>query len=284
MFMSAVKNKKGIIRKLLLGSILPVLFLLFWQYQAVRLNNAALVPRVEAVVSILMNPVKDLVGTGSLFWNTIVSLFRVLCGFSFAIIICVPLGLFIGASRVVSDVFEPFIELFRPLCPIAWIPFAMAVFKTTTVPQMFGLRYSNNILDSVQIGMLFIIFYGGLFPVLLNTVHGVKNVRKLWIESAQSLGASQWQVFTKVIIPASLPAIMTGIRVGFGVSWMVIIAAEMLPGSDSGIGYLIIYSYELAEMDILIACMVVIGCVGLIINHGLQIMSHKVSKWAALER
>ncbi|MDP8240160.1 MAG: ABC transporter permease [Candidatus Hatepunaea meridiana] len=264
--------------------ILPILFLVIWEVWAIKLDNPALVPRVEAVFLVLVQPFNELIGTGTLAWNTAVSLFRVMFGFSIAVILCVPLGLWMGTSRLVHRLVNPLVELFRPLCPIAWIPFAMAFFGTTRVPQLFGIRYSDTILDSIQVGMIFIIFWGGLFPILLNTIYGVTGVRSLWIETARILGASKRQIFRKVILPAALPAIMTGLRVGLGISWMVIIAAEMLPGSDSGIGYLIMYSYELAEMQILVASMVVIGLIGLILNRGLEYVSIRVSRWQSLER
>ncbi|MDP8229005.1 MAG: ABC transporter permease [Candidatus Electryoneaceae bacterium] len=248
------------------------------------MNNPALVPRLTAVLAILFHPFTELIGTGSLAWNTVVSLFRVLSGFMVAAVICVPLGLLMGTSKTIHRMVNPLVELFRPLCPIAWIPFAMALFGTTRVPQLFGIRYTDTILDSVQVGMIFIIFWGGLFPILLNTIHGVTGVRRIWLETAQMLGASRTQTFWKVVLPASLPSILTGLRIGLGVSWMVIIAAEMLPGSDSGIGYLIMYSYELAEMQILVASMAVIGLMGLLLNRGLQFLSDRVSGWTALER
>lgn len=264
--------------------ILPALFLIGWELIAVWLDNPALVPRLTAVLGVLLHPFTELVGTGSLAWNTIVSLFRVLIGFAVAVVVCVPLGIFMGTSKLIHRLVNPLVELFRPLCPIAWIPFAMAVFKTATVPQLFGLRYSDTILDSVQVGMVFIIFWGGIFPILLNTIHGVSGVRTLWLETAKVLDASPMQTFWKVMLPAALPAILTGLRIGLGIAWMVIIAAEMLPGSDSGIGYLIMYSYELAEMQILVASMIVIGLMGLILNRGLQLISNRVSRWTALER
>lgn len=264
--------------------LLPVLFILIWELWAIKTNNPALVPRVEAVLYVIIQPFSELIGTGSLAWNTAVSLFRVIIGFSIAVIFCVPLGLWMGTSPTIHRLVNPLVEMFRPLCPIAWIPFAMAFFGTTRLPQLFGIRYTDTILDSVQIGMVFIIFWGGLFPILLNTIYGVNGVRSLWIETAQMLGASKRQIFHKVILPASLPAIVTGLRVGLGISWMVIIAAEMLPGSDSGIGYLIMYSYELAEMQILVACMVMIGLIGLVLNKGLEFISLRVSRWQSLER
>ncbi len=279
-----IERQNGNLRHRLQGLILPVLFLIFWQCIAVWVDNPALIPRLTAVLSVLFSPFTELVGTGSLIWNTAVSLFRVLLGFAVAVVVCVPLGIFMGTSETIHRLVNPLVELFRPLCPIAWIPFAMAVFKTTTVPQLFGIRYTDTILDSVQIGMIFIIFWGGLFPILLNTIHGVAGVRELWIETARVLGAPKSKMFWKVIIPAAMPDIMTGLRIGLGIAWMVIIAAEMLPGSSSGIGYLIMYSYELAEMQILVACMIVIGVMGLGLNRGLQVISDRVSHWKALER
>jgi len=277
-------SKMNRLFRALQGFILPVLFLVVWEVWAVRLDNPALVPRVEAVLGVLFHPFSELIGTGTLAWNTAVSLFRVLFGFTIAVILCVPLGLCMGTSQTVFRLVNPLVELFRPLCPIAWIPFAMAFFGVTRVPQLFGVRYSDTILDSVQVGMVFIIFWGGLFPILLNTIYGVTGVRSLWIETARTLGATRRRIFRNVILPAALPAIMTGLRVGLGISWMVIIAAEMLPGSDSGIGYLIMYSYELAEMQILVASMVVIGLIGLALNRGLELVSLRVSRWQPLER
>ncbi|NQS98896.1 MAG: ABC transporter permease [candidate division Zixibacteria bacterium] len=266
------------------GFILPALFLIFWESIAIALDNPALVPRLTAVLGVIFHPFSELIGTGSLAWNTAVSLFRVVFGFAVAVVICVPLGIAMGASKFIHRLVNPLVELFRPLCPIAWIPFAMAMFKTTRVPQLFGIRYSDTILDSVQVGMIFIIFWGGLFPILLNTIHGVAGVRDIWLETAKMLGASKAKSFRKVVVPAAMPEIMTGLRIGLGISWMVIIAAEMLPGTDSGVGYLIMYSYELAEMQILVASMIMIGVMGLVLNRGLQIISNRVSGWKALER
>lgn len=264
--------------------ILPISFLVLWELIAVWAANPALIPRFTTVLGVLLNPLQELVGTGSLLHNTLVSLFRVVLGFAVSVVVCVPLGIFMGTSKTLHRLVNPLVELFRPLCPIAWIPFAMAVFKTTTVPQLFGVRFTETILDSVQIGMVFIIFWGGLFPILLNTIHGVAGVRGLLLETARVLGADKQKTFWKVVIPAALPDIMTGLRIGLGIAWMVIIAAEMLPGSDSGIGYLIMYAYELAEMQILVAGMIVIGIMGLGLNHGLQLISNRVSNWKALER
>lgn len=160
----------------------------------------------------------------------------------------------------------------------------MAIFKTYTIAEVFGFRYTTTIFGHIQLGMLFVIFYGGFFPIFLNTVHGVKSVKNIFLESALLLGSDQRKLFKKVILPASMPAILTGLRVGLGISWMVIIAAEMLPGSDAGIGYLIMFSYELAEMDILIASMILIGAVGALLSYIVKFISDRTSIWQAKER
>jgi len=241
-------------------------------------------PKVEAVFDRLLHPFSDLLDTGSYVWHIIVSASRVVLGFILAALIGIPLGLLVGRYLLFHKIFSPIIEILRPLCPIAWIPFAMAIFKTYTIAEVFGVRYTTTIFGHIQLGMLFVIFYGGFFPIFLNTVHGVKSVKNIFMESALLLGADQRKLFKKVILPASLPAVLTGLRLGLGISWMVIIAAEMLPGSDAGIGYLIMFSYELAEMDILIASMILIGAVGALLSYVVKLASDRTSVWQAKER
>ncbi|MBM3314037.1 ABC transporter permease [candidate division WOR-3 bacterium] len=217
-------------------------------------------------------------------YNVAVSGLRVLLGFALAVLVAVPLGLVMGRIGFVRRLVGPFIEMFRPLCPIAWIPFAMAVFKTYSVVNLFGVRYSNTIFDVVQVGMLFILFYGAFFPILLNAVDGVLGVPETYVESAQVLGATRSQVFRKVALPAALPSVFTGLRVGLGTAWMVIVAAEMLPGSSAGIGYLIIYAYQLAEMDVLVTGMILIGAVGALLSWGISATSRPFVGWQAKVR
>lgn len=272
------------ISRVLYAIALPLALVFAWELTALWLKRPFLLPRVEDVLIVLVHPFTDVLGTGSLASNILVSAFRVVLGFFIAVLVGVPLGLIMGVFALPRKVISPLIELLRPLCPIAWIPFAMAVFRTYTVVSIWGIRYSNTILDSVQLGMLFILFWGAFFPILLNTIHGVIGVKSIYIESGLTLGARGKQIFTKVILPAAVPSIMTGLRVGLGISWMVIIAAEMLPGSDSGIGYLIMYAYELAEMDVLIAGMILIGVMGALLSGGVKSAADRLSRWQAKER
>ncbi|MBM3323544.1 ABC transporter permease [candidate division WOR-3 bacterium] len=277
-------GRGGRLGRVALGLVLPLLFLAGWELAAVRLDNPWLLPRVEVVFNRLLHPFADVVETGSLAHNLAVSGLRVLMGFTLAVLVAVPLGLLMGRSPTVRRLVGPLVEMFRPLCPIAWIPFAMAVFKTYTVVNLFGVRYSSTIFDTIQVGMLFILFYGAFFPILLNTIDGVIGVREVYVESAQVLGATRGQLFRKVVLPAAMPEVFTGLRVGLGTAWMVIVAAEMLPGSSSGIGYLIIYAYQLAEMDVLVAGMILIGAVGALLSWGVSLLGRPLVGWQAKAR
>ncbi len=271
-------------KRLLLGLILPAILLVFWELIARSIDNPALVPTVGAVFNRLLHPFADLLSTGHYIHHISASGIRVIMGFIIAVLIGVPLGLLAGRIAILYTIVNPIIEFLRPICPIAWIPFAMVVFKTYTVADMFGAHYTRSIFGDIQIGMLFVIFYGGVFPVFINTVYGVVSAKNIYIESAQLLGCDKKRLFRKVILPSALPSILTGLRIGLGTAWMVIVAAEMLPGSEAGLGYLIIYSYELADMDIMITSIILIGTIGALLSYGVLMVENRIASWQAKER
>ena len=244
--------------------IIPLLGLALWELLALWLNNPVVLPPVEGVIKVLINPQMSILGTGSLLDNTLISIKRVLSGFILAGAVGVPLGILMGYYPVVMDLFDIVIELLRPIPPLAWVPLALA---------WFGIGETS---------MLFIIFIGAFFPILLNTIAGVKGVPKILIETAQTLGAKEKDILLKVVIPASLPTILTGLRIGAGIAWMCVVAAEMLPGSSAGLGYLIMYAYSLSRMDVVIACMIIIGVIGLILDRGLRYIEDRYFKWRYL--
>jgi len=123
--------------------------------------------------------------------------------------------------------------------------------------------------------MIFILGWGGVFPVILETMHGVRGVRKVHIEAARVLGAGRFFTFRHVLLPAALPDVFAGYRMAVGRCWMVIIAAEMLPGTNSGIGYLLRYSYQLSRLDVMIACIFVISVIGLLFSRGFEYAGEK---------
>jgi len=245
--------------------VIPILLVL-WEAGARVLNQPWILPPVSLVAGHLINPCEELYSSGSLASNTLVSFVRVVIGFILAAVVGIPLGLLMGSVRSVRDLLEPLVELLRPLCPIAWIPFALAVFKLQTLPQVFGIRSSGTILDQVQTGMVFVLFFGAFFPIVVNTLDGVAGVRRNYLLLAKTLGADRKQTFLHVYLPAAMPMILTGLRQGIGLCWFVIIAAEMLPGANSGIGYLLMYAADQSGMSVVIASMVIIATIGAALN------------------
>jgi NitT/TauT family transport system permease protein len=263
--------------------IVPVLLFVIWEVSARNINQPWIFPPVTKVVEQLAHPLRDHYASGSLLSNTLVSLLRVLIGFLLAAVAGVMLGIIMGSVRFVRRAVEPMVELLRPLCPIAWLPFAIVVFKLKTLPQLFGAGYSHSILDQVQLGMIFVIFIGGFFPVLTNTLDGVAGVRRNYVLLAQTLGAKRRQVFLHVYLPAAMPMILTGLRQGLGLCWFVIIAAEMMTGSYSGIGYLLIYASDNSAMDIVIAAMLIIGSLGALLCYVMRRVMSSVVRWQGKE-
>lgn len=245
---------------------LPIILIFAWELVAIIVNNEFILPRVESVLMVLLQPFTDLFGSGSLVENAFMSLYRVVTGFLLGACVAIPLGILMGRMGWVNDAADPILQILRPIPPIAWIPLALAWFKIG-----FG-------------SIVFIIFIGAFFPVLLNTIDGVKRVNKTWIETAQIFGATDLQLLAKVIVPASLPTIWTGLRVGFGIAWMSVVAAEMLPGTTSGLGYLILYAYNFGQVQVIIAGMIVIGLIGLCIDYLLRRIEHKKFHWQGMDR
>ncbi len=263
--------------------IMPIVLLGIWQLLAVKLNQPWLIPAPVKIIEQLTHPLRIHFSSGSLFSNTIISLLRVFIGFALAAIIGVSAGLLLGSIRPLRQWFEPTIEIIRPLCPIAWLPFAIAVFKLNTLPNLFGIRFTHTILDQVQLGMIFVIFIGGFFPIFTNTMDGVIGVRKNFVRLAQTLGATRVQVFLQIYLPSAMPQILTGLRQGLGLCWFVIIAAEMMVGSDTGIGYLLMYAADNSAMDIVISCMIIIGVIGAVMSTAMRILIHKKVAWKGKE-
>ncbi|HUK37989.1 MAG TPA: ABC transporter permease [Methanomicrobiales archaeon] len=249
-----------------LGIILPLLILVVWEIAARLIGNQFILPRLETVVPVLLSPTTDILGTGSLLHNAEVSLMRVGAGFLVAIAIAVPLGVGMGWSPRLDAFADTTIQLLRPIPPLAWGPLAIAWFSV-------GMS-----------SMVFIIFLGAFFPILLNTIDGVRGVKKTWVEVARTLGASERQVLGKVVLPGAAPTIWTGLRVGFGIAWMCVIAAEWLPGTTSGLGYLTLYAYNFGQMHFIIAGMITIGIIGIAFDLLFRSVEDRWFAWRGSER
>lgn len=266
--------------------IIPVLFILCWHYIADSVANEVILPQVNVILALLFHPTEELISMGSLVSNVLVSLIRVLTGYGLAVILAIPLGILMGYYANVFKLFNSFLGLFRPIPPLAWVPLVLAWFGVASLATMVGLEKGQIYiyLSNLKLSMIFIIFIGSFFPVLTSSIYGVTTVRKTLIDSAQVLGATRWSIFSKVILPAAAPSIVNGMRIGLGVGWMCLVSAEMLPGSISGIGYLITHAYTLARTDIVIAGMVSIGAVGAALDFIFRNVEEKRFKWQYLSR
>lgn len=210
-----------------------------WALLARLMANPTLLPTPAAVVATLIR----LVSSGALFQHASTSLGRIFLSWTLAATIAIPLGIAMGRSERMDRFVRPFVELFRPISPIAWIPLAVL---------WFGIGLA---------GKVFIIFIGSFFPALLNTIAGVKGVPPILITAARTFGCTPIQLTTRVCVPAALPTIATGLRISFGTAWMTIISAEMV-AAKSGLGFMIIDGMEILRSDIVIVGMAAIGLLG----------------------
>ncbi|MCL2295964.1 MAG: ABC transporter permease subunit, partial [Methanomassiliicoccaceae archaeon] len=161
-------------------------------------------------------------------------------GFLLAFAVAVPVGLVLGYSKILRDFATPIIEVLRPIAPIAWAPIFM-----------LSLGYS--------IGPMLVVFIGIFFPLLTNVIFGVKKIDPSWIDAAKTLGASQFQVFYKVMMPSAIPYVMNGIKVGLGIGWMCIVAAELYASPLGGIGFYLAEQAGIGYWPGAYAALVIIG-------------------------
>lgn len=231
----------------------------FWQFASTTLldaSTATLLPPPSAV----LRGAWELIETGELFKHLRDSLKRELIAFSYALS-AVPIGIMMGHSKLVNEQLDVLVEVLRPIPPLAWIPLSIL---------WFGIGDTQN---------QFIIFLGMFFPILLNTIAGVRNIEPNLIHAAQCLGASEGKILWRVVLRASLPSIVTGIRVGLGVGWMALVAAELV-GANSGLGFLINDARTVLRTDYVIVGMITIGIVGLIIDRGVRSLGRWAMPWS----
>lgn len=175
------------------------------------------------------------------------SIARVLLGYFLAVIVAIPLGFLIGMSPLLSKAFDPFIQVLKPISPLAWMPLAL-----------YTIKDSNT-------SAIFVIFICAIWPMLINTAFGVSSVRKEWINVARTLEVGSIRRAFTVILPAAAPTILTGMRISIGIAWLVIVAAEMLVGG-TGIGYFVWNEWNNLSITNVIIAILVIGLVGMLFD------------------
>src|SRR5689334_12439042 len=190
------------------------------------------------------------------------SLVRVAAGYSVAVIIGVPLGMWLGWSRTAAQIGNPLIQVLRPISPIAWIPVAIVLFGVGNLAPVF------------------LVFLASLFPVALTAQNGVANIPPMYLRAARNFGLSPPAMAWRILLPASLPQILSGLRIALGIAWLVVVAAEMI-AVDSGLGYLIIDARNAGKRyDLVVAGMLLIGVTGLLLDLAMRrVESIRALKW-----
>ena len=204
----------------------------------------------------------ELVEDGTLWEHIGASLFRVGAGFGLALLVAVPLGLWMGWVGLAYRTLNPIFQMLRPISPIAWIPLAIL---------WFGVG---------DLSPIFLIFMASVFPMVVQTTAGVHTIERRYLRAAANFGVSRSVLFRRVVIPAVLPEIIVGMRIGIGVAWLVVVAAEMI-ALRSGLGYLIMDSRNAGNRyDLVIASMVIIGAIGLLLDSSTRLLERlKTVRW-----
>lgn len=201
-----------------------------------------------------------------IFWTHIgVSMRRILFSYSIAVVLGIGMGLIMGRSRIARAFIMPFIEVIRPIPAVAWIPLAILMWPTE------------------ESSIIYITFLGALFPIVLNTLHGVEQTPEVLVRAVQSLGASRLDVFRHVVIPAALPSIAAGLAIGMGVSWFSLLAGEIISG-QYGIGYFTWNAYSLINYQDIVVGMLVIGGLGTASTAAVKCATSPMLKWQKRSR
>jgi len=191
-------------------------------------------------------------------WNVLSSLKRVGIGFGMAAAVGIPLGFIIGRFKFLSDMAAPIIALLKPVSPLAWLPIGLLLFKAANPAAIY------------------VIFVCSLWPMIVNTAVGVRQIPQDYLNVARVLNLSEWKVFTTILFPAVLPYMITGVRLSIGVAWLVIVAAEMLTGGV-GIGFWVWDEWNNLKVEHIIIAIFTIGVVGLLLEQALVLLARRFS-------
>jgi NitT/TauT family transport system permease protein len=232
--------------------------IIIWEIAAFIVNDQLTLPSFFQVVAAFMENWRSI-----LTEDLPISSLHFAIGMAGGLIIALPIGMIMGWFKLVDNILDPIVEILRPIPPLAWIPFAIIWFGITNAAAGF------------------IIFIGAVFPILINTYVGFRSLPKVYVESAKVLGATKdIDLIRYVALPFALPSIAGGIRIAMGIAWMCLVAAEMFGVSKNGLGFKIWDSYGHYRMDEVFMYMIVLGLLGLLIDHTFRyIVEERMLKW-----
>jgi NitT/TauT family transport system permease protein len=243
--------------RLYYSTLIPFVILAAWQgFSQAGIVSPIVLPAPSAIVRAFAVGIQS----GELLTDALASLSRVLAGFGIGALAALPLGLLMGSRPVAFQLFNPLLQVLRPIPPIAYIPMAIVWFGIGNAPAIF------------------LISLGAFFPILISTTTGVQQVDRLYLLAARNLGASQKTMFLRIVLPAASPAILNGMRVGVGTAFIVVIVAEMI-AVQNGLGFRILEAREYMWSDKILAGMLAIGLLGLGIDTVLSQLSKRLLRW-----
>jgi NitT/TauT family transport system permease protein len=245
------------IRRSLPSLIVLLVLVAVWWIVVVTTESVIFPTPLQVVTGTL-----ELAQDGSLWEHISSSLLRVAAGFGLAMLVAIPIGLWMGWVDGAYVTLNPLFQILRPISPIAWIPIAIL---------WFGVG---------DLSPVFLIFLSSVFPMVVQTIAGVHTIDRRYLRAAANFGVSRYTLFSKVVIPAVLPQIIVGMRIGIGVAWLVVVAAEMI-ALRSGLGYMIMDSRNAGNRyDLVIAGMVIIGLIGLLLDGLTRLLERlKIVRW-----
>ncbi len=264
--------KSSHLREIGIGMVVPAVVVGVWQAVAMLgWVNPQILPSPVAVVKKWFEYLLPLQAhtegsvlawafSGELIVDSLTSMYRVALGFGIGAGLALPLGLAMGASARVYAWFNPLVQLLRPIPPIAYIPLAILWFGLGNPPAVF------------------LIALGAFFPVLMNTIAGVRHVDSIYLRAARNLGANQRTLFLRVILPAAVPYILSGVRIGIGTAFIVVIVSEMI-AVNNGLGFRILEAREYFWSDKIMAGMITIGMLGLAIDVVMNRLNNHLLRW-----
>jgi NitT/TauT family transport system permease protein len=256
------------LRAIALGAGFPILLILIWD-RAVAITGTRLIPGPWQVAVMMYDftfgGVYDDAFSGTILTHVWKSMQRVYGGFFLAALVGIPLGMMIGRIKVMRQLLDPTISLLRPIPVTAWLPLSMI---------FFGLGPNAAI---------FLVFLGAFYPILLNTMFGVRSIDPRLFEAAAMLGCSGAGIFRQIVLPASLPAIVSGLRIAHGFAWILIVVGEMT-GVPTGLGSVVMDGRTLSRTDLVITGMIVIGACGFITDRIIVAASNRLLSWSPQHR
>jgi len=256
------------LRAIVLGAGFPLLLILVWD-RAVAITGTRLIPTPYQVAVMMYDftfgGIYDDAFSGTILTHVWKSMQRVYGGFFLAAVIGIPLGMMLGRIKVLRQLLDPTISVLRPIPVTAWLPLSMI---------FFGLGPNAAI---------FLVFLGAFYPILLNTMFGVRSIDPKLFEAAAMLGCSGTGLFRQIVLPASLPSIFNGLRIAHGFAWILIVVGEMT-GVPTGLGSVVMDGRTLSRTDLVITGMIVIGACGFVTDRIIVAISNRLLSWSPQHR